>query len=286
MSASKEVEMSSQTEHPIPANYYDGHSAYHKQYIRAAEGSYIRTPIQVSVHLIEARQLRPNSDTRALNPYAVMSLCGRSKRTEIQRSTTNCLWDQRFNFPSIMLSPDEMERENLYIQVYNANTFTRNHLIGQYTFSLARIHSAKRDVFDQSLHDHQLYRKWVVLTNPKKPQLEQGFLMMSCTVLKPGDVPPTHLSDYGHLYSKEGSKGFSPLSAPKVKRTSYNLKLKVYRGQHIPIMDFFRQQFGPVHRRQVQRPGSENQGGQGHVRPLLESMHHHAGLHTLPGRKH
>ena len=93
----------------------------------------------------------------------------------------------------------------------------------------------KRDHFDPSLFNHELYRKWVVLSNPAKPQLQQGFLMLSVRVLKPGDSPPTHSTDYGQLYAPENSKGFKPLVPPTIKRTSYSLNIRLYRGQNVRI---------------------------------------------------
>jgi len=232
--SSKEQEMQ-EFPHPAIENYDDGHKDYHEHYIRAAKGNYQRVAHQVSVHLIEARALAPNWTKRVLNPYAVISVCGRTQVTEIQRSTTNCLWDRRFSFPVLMLTDDEFRRENLYVQIFNANTFSRNELIGQYAFQLSRIHEMKRDHFDPSLFNHELYRKWVVLSNPAKPQLQQGFLMLSVRVLKPGDSPPTHSTDYGQLYAPENSKGFKPLVPPTIKRTSYSLNIRLYRGQNVRI---------------------------------------------------
>eukprot|EP00939_MAST-03C_sp_MAST-3C-sp1_P000430 g430.t1 len=220
-------------------NFEDGHKDYHEQYIRAAAGNYQQEAYQVSVHLIEARGLSPNGGRRVLNPYAVISVCGRTQTTEIQRNTNNCLWDRRFSFPVIMLTEDEFQRENVYVQVFNANTFSRNDLIGQYAFQLSRIHQMKRDHFDASLFNHELYRKWVVLSNPAKPQLQQGFALLSVRVLKSGDSPPTHSSDYGNLYTAENAKGFNPLVPPTIKRTSYSLTLRIYRGQDVPVMDYF-----------------------------------------------
>ena len=231
--------------HPPISNYDDGHKDYHEHYMRAAKGNYQRVAHQVSIHLIEARALAPNWTKRVLNPYAVISVCGRTQVTEIQRNTTNCLWDRRFSFPVLMLTDDEFRRENLYVQIFNANTFSRNELIGQYAFQLSRIHEMKRDHFDPSLFNHELYRKWVVLSNPAKPQLQQGFLMLSVRVLKPGDSPPTHSADYGQLYAPENSKGFKPLVPPTIKRTSYSLNIRLYRGQNVPVMDYFAKSSDP-----------------------------------------
>ena len=164
----------------------DGHLSYYEGYMKAS-ASNTRTPHVISIHLVEARGLLPAAGSRTVNPFAVVSVCGRRERTVIQRSTTDCLWDTTYVFKDVYLSDSEFERENIYIQVFNANTFTRNDLIGQYSFALSRVHRTRRDVFDESLFNHQVYRKWVVLTHPKKPQIAEGLVMLSVTVLKPGE---------------------------------------------------------------------------------------------------
>lgn len=57
-------------------------------------------------------------------------MLGRTEETEIQRSTVNCVWDQHFIFDNLMLTEDEFERENIYLQVFEANTLARNQIIG------------------------------------------------------------------------------------------------------------------------------------------------------------
>lgn len=188
----------------------------------------------------EARGLAPNrpGKIKSLNPYAVVTVCGRRESTVIQRQTTDCLWDTTYVFKDLMLTKDEFERENVYVQVFNANTFTRNSLIGQYSFGLARVHRTKRDAYDISMHNHQIYRKWVVISDPKKPQLSQGFVRLTVMVLRPGDQPPSHNTDYEEKFAEPGSKGFQPLMPPRVKRRGYLLTMKAYRGEALPQMDF------------------------------------------------
>ena len=126
------------------------------------------------------------------------------------------------------------------MQVFNANTFTRNDLIGQYSFALSRVHRTRRDVFDESLFNHQVYRNGR-LTHPKKPQVAEG---LHRTVLRPGDRPPSHNVDAVDAYAKPNAKGFRPLKARTMRR-GYTLEIKVYRGEHVPIMDYVAESSDP-----------------------------------------
>ena len=60
-------------------------------------------------------------------------------------------------------TPDEFDRENLYIDVYDANTLFRNKLIGRYAFGLSKIHKQKEV-------SHQMKDKWTILVDPEQPR--------------------------------------------------------------------------------------------------------------------
>ena len=51
---------------------------------------------------------------------------GRSQRTEIVRSQNNVNFDRMFVFSDIRLTADEFERQNIHVQVFNANVIFRN----------------------------------------------------------------------------------------------------------------------------------------------------------------
>ena len=83
------------------AKVRDGHKSYHDMYLKA-DHDITSVPHVVQVHLIEGRGLAPNRPGKisTLNPYAVVSVCGRRERTSIQQSTTECLWDNTYVFDS------------------------------------------------------------------------------------------------------------------------------------------------------------------------------------------
>ena len=78
-------------------------------------------PYTVFVHVIEARDLRGKDSNNLSDPYVVVSCHGQSQRTEITRNQVNVLWDRMFVFQDVLLNKDEFERDNIHIQVFDAN---------------------------------------------------------------------------------------------------------------------------------------------------------------------
>ena len=133
----------------------------------------------------EVRDLVPTSGPSSLaDPYVLVSCAGRSQRTEIVRSQINVNFDRMFIFTDIMLTQDEFERQNIHVQVFNANVIFRNELIGQYSYGFKKVWSQPEP------SQHQIHRRWVVLINPDDPEDEQGYMLATVTVLGPGDIPP------------------------------------------------------------------------------------------------
>ena len=121
--------------------------------------------------------------------------------------------------------------------MYDANTFRRNELIGQFAFGLQKV----RDQPPPS--EHQLKERWVTLVDPNNPQEEQGYLKISVTVLCTGDSAPSQPSIIGNtdaIQTKKGSE-LSLLRPLKLKRRGYNFSIKVFRGEHLrkPYLDTF-----------------------------------------------
>lgn len=99
------------------------------------------------------------------------------------------------------------------VRVYNANTFTRNDLIGEFSFGyhiqccwqqmrffnvynvtagLRRINNLVADQTNKHICNHQLYMQWVCLAHPSNPQEDRGFLRCTVTVLTENDRMPSH----------------------------------------------------------------------------------------------
>ena len=139
------------------------------------------------------------------------------------------------------------------MQVFNANTWRRNELIGQYAFSLARVNAVEKDEYNDVFHEHQLRRQWVALTNPDDPTIGQGFVLATVTVLRAGDRPPSFASDADGLGGGgENNRSDNPVSAstaggldparlerqllrpPTLRRRGYNLTVNIWRAEHFP----------------------------------------------------
>lgn len=93
--------------------------------MRGRRGAAGATHVECHCTLLACSKGRESTDS-----FCVVSVAGRSRQTEIQRSTVNCVWDEVFIFEDIQLTEDEFERENIFLHVYEANTFWRNELIG------------------------------------------------------------------------------------------------------------------------------------------------------------
>ena len=178
-------------------------------------------PYSVYVHLFEVRNLQGVGSTNMSDPYANVLFKGLQQQTEITRDAVNVVWDQTFVFEDVMLTQDEFERENIVIQIFDANVFVRNKLIGQYSFGVEK-------TWSQPIPIHQFYKKWVLIADPSEPEKIQGYLKCSVTVLGPGDRAPSHaLEDE----AEKSSSDWLLKSPPIGKRMGYHLDVRVFRGE-------------------------------------------------------
>ena len=183
----------------------------------------LKTAYTVYLHLEEVRDLVPTSGPSSLaDPYVLVSCAGRSQRTEIVRSQINVNFDRMFIFTDIMLTQDEFERQNIHVQVFNANVIFRNELIGQYSYGFKKVWSQPEP------SQHQIHRRWVVLINPDDPEDEQGYMLATVTVLGPGDIPPRPKDA-----EDETSEVLrAPIQIGKQRR-GYNILFRIFRGENM-----------------------------------------------------
>ena len=182
----------------------------------------------------QARALPPSKEGGRPNPFAVVSLFGQKFRTVIQRRTSDCLWDREFVFPKVMLTRTEFKLAELKVRVYNANTFTRNDLIGEFNFSLEKINSTLDDPNDMHVCDHELYLQWVVLADPQKPQEESGYLRCTITVLTDDDKPASHpVEDFKNELGAPMTTRLKSmvLIPPTIKRRNFELTARIWKGR-------------------------------------------------------
>lgn len=142
------------------------------------------TPYKIFVHIIEARGLISGASSHFSDALCVLQLGPtiRARRsTSVVPSTVNAVWDQVFTWDDVALSKEEFQNEKIALSVMHKSDFSRNKLIGSYEFSLGNIYRQK---------SHQYYRTWVPLTQPEKPENEEGHLLCSVYVLGPNDPTP------------------------------------------------------------------------------------------------
>ena len=183
-----------------------------------------RVPYTIYVHVLEIRDLQAQKSSSGLaDPYVLVSCAGRAQRTEIVRQQVSVYWDRLFVFSDVGLTHDEFERENIHIQVFNANVVFRNELLGQYSYGIKKVWS-QPDPFQ-----HQISTRWVVLIDPESPEVEQGYLLATVTVLGPGDQPPAVNS---RNYAEEPEVLRAPTQIGQSRR-GYNLLFRIFRGENI-----------------------------------------------------
>lgn len=197
-----------------------------------------RIKLSVIVHIIEVRDLASKDNNNLSDPFIKIVVNGQKQQTEIKHATVSATYDKIFTFHNIELSQDAYERENIYIECIDANTFFRNELIGRHTFSL-------KSIRNQTSPQHQIYKKWIVLLNPKFPNEGQGYLQTTITVLGPGDIPPSHVHETEIITSPPtltnqptfGEKR-NIIGEPIIeKRRGYNFSIKIFRGENLPGFD-------------------------------------------------
>jgi hypothetical protein len=144
---------------------------------------------QVSIHVIEARDLKPQDSSGTSDPfvYAKCSLGGTNK-TATQKSNNSPLFDERLVFSYKDLTRQALHEATITICVYDEDWFgLSRQMIGSCSFDLLGIYTKNEQ--------HEIYRAWVGLTDTEENNDEvgiQGFLKLSINVLGPGDPIPVH----------------------------------------------------------------------------------------------
>ena len=160
----------------------------------------------VQVHLVEARDLKAEDPNGLSDPYAEVVVGNRTVRTGISKACTSVVWDEKYTFEHLKLTEAQFARENVHVQVYDANVLVRNVLIGQCSFGLKKI-------WGQTRPTPHRYQQWVALTLPDAPTMPSGYLFLSVTVLGVGDSPPP-----AHTDIIFGTDMMPLVKAPTIKR--------------------------------------------------------------------
>ena len=121
--------------------------------------------------------------------------------------------------------------------MYDHNIFTSNDFIGKFTVDAAYIY--------QLNSDHELYRKWVVLTDTTDvTEGVRGYLRVTINVLGPGDRPPVH-DERKDLKIKDDAGENHIFSPGHIDKTWYLMKFNLYRAEHLPPLDLYNNKLDP-----------------------------------------
>lgn len=168
---------------------------------------------QVHVHVIEVRDLKCEDLEGTSDPVAHVYVFGETQHTKVMKKRTSCVFDDVFFFKASEMTPDRLETEVIKVSVFDADTFSRNDLIGSFQFDAV-------DVYYRE--NHELHEQWVGLTDEKSATDNgiQGYLKLSICVLGPGDKKKVHSDS-----EKKGSGDITDIASmvmmpPTVKQVS------------------------------------------------------------------
>mmetsp|Transcript_4252 Transcript_4252/g.6336 ORF Transcript_4252/g.6336 Transcript_4252/m.6336 type:complete len:1428 (-) Transcript_4252:52-4335(-) len=192
-----------------------------------------KKPHQVSVHIFEARGIHTSGSSNTAHVY-IQVVVGPSSNlassSRIRNDVVNVVYNETYSFENVMLSEDEFLREKVVIRVYDKNTFVPNSLIGMCELSMENIYNQK---------NHQYAKKWLPLRKPETPSFEQGFIRITCHVLKAFDPSPLQGQDFVDqkllkTNPSEEEKG-EVLVDPVLSVTVHKLNVMIYRGEGLRV---------------------------------------------------
>ena len=172
-------------------------------------------PVEVRVHVHQARKLAAKDTGRGSDPYARAYCFGSYRQTAVRKKQTDPIWDEELQFSG---SRRQLEGGMLKLEVWDYDWPDSDDIIGSFTFDLDDVRRRP---------NKEYYKAWVTLFNTSpgsaKEDGPQGDVLLSVTVLEPGDeLPPRP----GRPCSEE---------AGEVK--SFDLSLSCYCAEALPQMD-------------------------------------------------
>lgn len=183
------------------------------------------------------------------NPFVKMKVANLPIQTsEVQYQKLTPVWNQSFTFSNLLLSMNELQASELSFELWSKNNYMGNDLIGLYSIGL---HTLYRNA------NHEFWNCWLTLNSPDSPTEAQGYLLVNCFIIGPGDKPPFHsINDnadqdqeeeneeinvdamsYEELKAyQEKKEGIQILGKPSIARKSFQLSVYVFKAEH--MVDF------------------------------------------------
>jgi hypothetical protein len=197
--------------------------------------------------IIEARHLKGKDSSGMSNPF-VKLVCGDlpAQATEVVYESLTPTWNQTFTFQGMMMNNTDLQTSELTFEVHSRNNFFSNDLIGSFSVNLSTLYKNA---------NHEYFNVWLVLSNPNEdPDESQGYLLVSCFIIGPGDRPPVHDANekvnqdtadddedvdidqmtFEQLRAyQEKKQGIVVLGKPMVARKSFQLSVYVFKAEHL-----------------------------------------------------
>ena len=117
----------------------------------APDGEY-----QLRVHVIEARGLIGRDANGSCDPLVIVSCFGQTKKSQVRPQETSPVWDENIFLIGKDMDHIKLQRQQIEIEVHDQDLFGSD-LVGAVNIDLSFL-------YDQP--DHQLRRRWLVLTAP------------------------------------------------------------------------------------------------------------------------
>ncbi len=115
--------------------------------LKVEDGDYV-----VKVHIIEVRDLKAEDANGTSDPVVYVEAFGQEQHTIVKQKQNSCVFDTLFFFNAKDVDRDQLEMEQITVSVFDADTFSRNDLIGRTTFDVLNVYYRK---------NHEMYKQWV-----------------------------------------------------------------------------------------------------------------------------
>jgi hypothetical protein len=196
-----------------------------------------RGDYQLRVHVIEARGLVGRDAGGTCDPQVTIKWNGREMSSSQKNKQNSPVWDENVFVVAKDMQPEVLKRSQIEIRVMDIDLLSSNDLVGLYSLDAAFLYYQP---------NHELYRQWLVLSAPYEAREgglfdedsrggAQGYLLLSLTLLGPGDKPAVHPED-----DQEADKQAihsAILMPPQIKRELVFVRVGVHRAYGLPDMN-------------------------------------------------
>ncbi len=200
---------------------------------RLMDVSFVDGDYQIQVHVIEARNLKGEDVNGSADPVVYAEVLGQKKHTKAFSNRTSAVWDETLFFNFSKLEKEQIEEAMVTVSVYDADTFSRDDLIGSYSFDASYVYFQKH---------HEVHNQWVGITDPTNADDTgvQGYLKLSVAVLGPGEKRHQYdPKEEAEMAAKEKQQGVQSmlLMPPQIERQLKFLVITIHAADNLPAMD-------------------------------------------------